>query len=1060
MSFVLYNASAGSGKTYTLVRDYLKIALQDPQHYTSILAVTFTNKAAGEMKERIIATLGILSNPPVPDKHTSMQAELCAALKVSEAVLKERAQNVLTAILHGYSDFAVSTIDSFVMKIIRTFSRELGLPLQFEVDMMPRALLAKTIDMLLSRAGTAGAEDITNVITTFIEQQLEDEAGWDITPLVQKTGMSLFDDDAHARSSTFTVDDIARLWGVVNQFRGDMKKKGERFTALYTAKGLSVTDFSFGATGVAGYFLKIQGAHDAMETNDIMKLKPGVRVEPESGKSVSWYTKGSTEKERIDPIIAELDAVRCDTINYFSTHVQCALGAEALLKHIYGVMLLNYLASEIEQFKRQNQVIPISDFGRLVNAIVKDNPVPFIYLRIGEKYSHIFIDEFQDTSKRQWENFLPLVGECISKTGSGLAVGDGKQAIYRFRGGDVSLIRQNAVCDIHAVSGQDADCKNLGSNFRSSPVIVDFNNTFFNAAFKKLPLAHQEMTDIYSSLTQLASQHEDGYVQIDAWNTDDVTGPAITAHITKLLSQNFAYGDIAVLVRNNKTGAAITEYLFTENIPVVSPEFLLLAREPSVLFVINALRYASDAKNTAAFMQMMHFYLPKVTKDSDMIFTDIVKNASVGNYVSPEAFQETLPEIYKKCTELHYIKNMPVYEAAEMIIRVFALHSLENGAFQGYLASLLNHMLGYIQDSCADSAGFLRWWDENKETLYMPVTEGIDAVSVLTVHKSKGAEYPAVILAESWALGFGKFPPQVWVKANKVLSGKNDESLITLSKDVDKSVYADEYNEELKKNYLDNLNLLYVAFTRAMRALIVLVDEKDSAEFSKTSEITKTSHLIIACCNEIPSTANSTGNMKFAYGKELKVKQKPKEDNLILPSFISEEWRSRVSIRRRAHQLWLLEDSEKAERVNHGIILHDILSRVCTADDVADAIRYAVYEGTIDEDEHETYYNNITAMINANEHIQGWFSSEAETERDIAIQGQIIRPDRVVFQNDGAIVIDYKTGMYEEKKHKDYLKQVQAYMQALKAVGYTSVSGFIWYIEDKPAEPFSVAEGA
>ncbi len=1053
MSFILYNASAGSGKTYTLVRDYLMIALKEPTAYGAILAVTFTNKAAGEMKERIIATLSNLTRQPVTDKTLPLQRELCAHLTISAAELTAKAQTVLTAILHGYSDFAVSTIDSFIMKIIRTFSRELGLPLRFEIDMMPKALLSKTIDMLLSRAGTAGSEDITTVITTFIEQQIEEEAGWDITPVIHRSGMSLFEDDAFQRNIHFSVDDVRKLWAIVNKFRGDMKEYGHAFSGLYEDHGLQTVDFSYGDSGIAGYFNKIQN-DDA-----ILSFKPGKRVDPDEGKEVPWIKKDSSIKGRFEEIFEALDAIRIQTIGYYQAHAPLALGAEALLNHIYGGMLLNYLASEMEQYKKQNQIIPISDFGQLVHEIVKDNPVPFIYMRIGERYSHIFIDEFQDTSNRQWENFLPLISECISKNGTGLAVGDGKQAIYRFRGGDVSLIRRDAAQTIRAGSGQDVHKKNLESNFRSAPAVVDFNNAFFNAACVKTPVAHAELQDIYKALSQQTTNINPGYVQIDAWDTNEIVTAALAYHISTLREKNFNYGDIAILVRNNKTGAAITEFLFSEGIPVVSPEFLLLAREPSVLFVINAMRYAFDPGNGAALMQMLHFYLPKISAHATKLLADIADRSANDRRITPEPLKDILSELYNNISELHHIKNMPVYEAAEMIIRRFRLQTIENGAYQGYLASLLNHMLGFIQDSCADSAGFLRWWDENKESLYMPVTEGIDAVSVLTVHKSKGAEYPAVIVAESWMLGFEK-TPQIWVKADKALNGNDGDSLIALSKGIEESVFSDDYAAELKKSYLDNLNLLYVAFTRAMRVLIVLTDRKDHKEAVEKGVIEKTSHLITACCKDIPSTAPITDHAKFAYGEMKPFHSDSTADTLIRPQFITKEWRSRVSIRRRAHQLWRLEEGEQAERVNHGIILHDILSRVGTIDDVADAVRFAVYEGKLEEADFEPYRLKITDLITGNDDIRRWFSTKSETERDIAFNGAIFRPDRVVFQGDRVVVIDYKTGMYETVKHTGYTKQVQTYMEALKAAGYTEISGHIWYIEDRPAEPFAVTEGA
>ncbi|HRE95735.1 MAG TPA: UvrD-helicase domain-containing protein, partial [Flavobacteriales bacterium] len=593
-NFLVYNASAGSGKTFTLVREYLRLALSgdNPNYFRKILAITFTRKAAAEMKERVLHHLRVLSADPLSPLYDPLLLdEYRKVLSLPNEMIRMRSERTLKAILHNYSELSVSTIDSFVHLIIRTFSRDLQLPMDFDVVMEKETIVDEAVDRLIDDAGKD--ERITAMLNSWLQQNTSEGDRWDVANLMKEfANKVLFREDSVeplAKLSEIPAEElntlILKLKDQVNTFRAAQVKVAEEIIDRITKMGLSVDDFSYKQTSAFAAFLKVKAIGGRLE-----ELKFGTRftevVEKDNWFSTDFKKKNGALVDEVRPFLNDAQKKICAALKdatYFA--------AMHLYREIHQVLLLHEIRSRIETIKEERDLLFIDDFNRLVSALVKYDPAPFIYERVGERYDHIMIDEFQDTSVMQWHNFIPLVENTLAMGKTSLIVGDGKQSIYRFRNGEVeqfaclphlygseneSLMRQK-----QWLFNDQFEFHTLDTNYRSGKVIVDFNNSFFSAFRQQFPHA---LASVYDHLEQKVPNNRDyGFVSIRFSSKEMKRKQLIEEHAAWLLQsietmrvQGYAYSDICVLVRSNAEGDHMAAALARAGVPVVSPDSLLI----------------------------------------------------------------------------------------------------------------------------------------------------------------------------------------------------------------------------------------------------------------------------------------------------------------------------------------------------------------------------------------------------------------------------------------------------------------------------------------------------
>lgn len=616
MNFTVYKSSAGSGKTFTLVKEYLKLALTDaqypPQKYRHILAITFTNKAAAEMKERIIKALKEISD--VSNNDSVLLNILREETGLDIDKLKFRAQTILHTILHNYSDFAIGTIDSFVHRIVRTFAYDLQLPVNFEIEMDDNKLLLEVIDLLISKAGND--EHLTRALVEFTEAKADDEKSWHIERDLFDFSKNLLTEEGviHLEKlKKISTEDFLNIRNKLNEtikkFESSVKKIAEEASQAISQQGLEHNSFYQGRSGISKFFSTIaDGNFD--------KLEPNSHVSKTINEN-KWYTDkiSSSDKAKIETIKGKLT----EAFHSIQAIVQKQQSLYYLLKlinkNIYSLAVLNEIEKLMQEIKKQNNILHISEFNKIIANIVLNQPVPFIYERIGEKYNHYLVDEFQDTSVLQWQNLLPLIENSLAEGNLSMLVGDGKQAIYRWRGGEVEQFSQlpnvflkeknEFVLEREQTLKRNYNEQLLNKNYRSRKEIIDFNNSLFSVLAGKLGATHNSIYHDHEQ--QSDSANTGGYISIDfvkgeTEEAEQQTLEQVYNNIIRLQNDNFKLSDIAILCRTNKKGSAIAEYLTAKGIAVLSAESLLLKNSKRVRFIESIFHYINQSQDEIAMV--------------------------------------------------------------------------------------------------------------------------------------------------------------------------------------------------------------------------------------------------------------------------------------------------------------------------------------------------------------------------------------------------------------------------------------------------------------------------
>lgn len=1024
MPFTVYRSSAGSGKTFTLVKEYLKILLQNPEDFRHILAITFTNKAANEMKERVLSALRELSAGNSNGDRKISAVLLQTLMKESgmdQPEIAGRARQALELILHHYSDFAIGTIDSFSHKLIRTFAHDFKLPVNFNVEIETDELLSSAVDLLLERVGED--QDLTTLLVGFIESRLDEDKGWSIDDILRKFAKNLLDEEGIARIERLRDVSLHQFRQIsteltrnIRSFERQIRELASTAHTLIQQQNIPVSAFFQGDKGLSKFFQNLSaGRLDKMDPNSYV-LKTIYEDKWFSGKIQPC------DRDAITALKPELIG-HFEKIQGFSKEYSPEYKLRKLLaKTIYPLAVLNEIEKVLDEFKRQNNLIHISEFNSRIASIVMNEPVPFIYERLGEKYHHLLIDEFQDTSVLQWMNFIPLIENSLASGYFNLVVGDGKQAIYRWRSGDIEQFNAlpsilgsdlNPVLKLreHALSSHYQSI-NLDRNFRSRAEIVDFNNRFFNSIAPKILTRGKEK--VFEDVEQKYDpQNTGGYISLEFLTPEGLqsvdegqTFHRILEIICQAAERNFAWKDMAILCRSNKNAAQIAGFLLANGIDVVSAESLLIHNSLKVRFVIAILRMLFESPND-------------IVKEEIRLFLSEYKPDAIGLISS-------LPD---------ELAVLPIFDLCETIIRKFDL----NRTADTYLQFFLDVVLNFSAKTSHSVSDFLTFWDKNRQKFSIIIPEELDAVRVLTIHKAKGLQYPLVILPYAQE-SRKNTKSYLWVDLDASVMPGLDTALLKTDKEMESTVYKVDYQEEQQKSMLDLINLLYVAMTRPEEQLYILTS-RPPADSESLDSLSKffASFLVSEGVFEEDQDRYEFGNPMDHRVSELK----QKTEAIILNELISSDWQKRITIRTKAPLFW--DPDNPMKKSDWGNRVHTVLSWIRIAADLPLAIHRAILTGLIESKEASQLSDKLLSVVHHPE-LTAIFDEQAKikTEPEILLpQGAFYRPDRVVISKNSVFVVDYKTGMH----HPEYALQINRYAGYLTEMGYEIVRCLVVYLE-------------
>jgi ATP-dependent exoDNAse (exonuclease V) beta subunit len=1114
-NFTIYKSSAGSGKTFTLVKEYLALALNDesnpPKAYRHILAVTFTNKAASEMKERIIKALKELSQEDYT-KLSGGTKTLLAELKkhkklnfrqqVDDTIIRKRANNVLTEVLHNYSDFAIGTIDSFVHKIVRTFAFDLKIPMSFELEMDDDKLLTQAIDLLIAQIGTD--ETLTKALVEFTESKTDDEKSWHIENDLKYFAKNLLTEDGAVHIEKLRQLSVIDFFKIKDTIQEEIKKFeafingcGKEALKIISDSGIEHEKFAGGANGIGKYFTYLAESR-------FDKLTPSATIQ-KNIESDSWYAGKATvsDKAAIDAIKDQLTKLYNEGLVYIQNNLQEVTLFRLINTTIYSLAVLNEIEKLLNEYKAQNNILHISEFNKLIAKIVLNEPIPFIYERLGERYNNYLIDEFQDTSVLQFQNLLPLIDNSLASGHFTMLVGDGKQAIYRWRGGEVEQFAMLPEVFAHnnnplVLEREQALKRNhnpqvLDKNYRSKREIIEFNNAIFRTLSNKL---NGKFKSIYETLEQgFNPENSGGFVQVEFLDAEKEDGstPLTTGLreqnlertyliIQDLLIQNFQLRDVAILVRKNTDGSEIANYLSNKGIEVISSDSLLLSNSAEVNFIYSLLRYLNNTSDQIIQAELLEYL---VASNRFCVSPDRVSNPVRGEFTPPDKVeilnpngqdltpnrvqnpvrgsgaegsvdinqllvenkQDFISVIKLVCRDFNSnaLSKMALYELCEELVRLFKLNTIPNAYIQFYLDEVLNYSIK--QNNNLND--FIDYWEDKKEKASLIVPLGMNAVTIMTIHRAKGLEFPAVILPFSNGK-VEKGKKHLWVDLENNKIPQLQSALVSASESLRETPYGDLYDDEKNKSLLDSLNVLYVALTRPEERLYILTGKpsKSPGNLSTVSDMFAHYYQQNGDWQE--------GKTVYTFGEQTIHKQHLKgaeTQNFKLLTFNSNQWRNHIKMRAAAPSIWNLEITESKK--DYGVMVHTALAKIKSVDDIESAVNSMFLEGLVTAGEKENLLTVIKKIIQLPK-LQAHFALGLKVKNEseiISLTGEKFRLDRVVFHpaltgkagQSTAVIIDYKTG--EEKT--DHKKQILQYADLLNQMGYTVTEKLLVYIEEQ-----------
>ncbi|MGV8946751.1 MAG: UvrD-helicase domain-containing protein [Lutibacter sp.] len=1044
-SFQVYNASAGSGKTFTLVKEYLKILLTSENTYKfqQILAVTFTNKAAGEMKARVIENLNIFSKE---QKNDMLQA-ICTETNLAETIIFKRSQMVLNAILQNYSAFGIMTIDSFTHKLIRTFAYDLRLPLNFEVEMDAESLLNEAVDVVISKIGSD--KKLTDLLVNYSLQKLEDDKAWDISLELKSFAKIILNETDVANLkllNKITIEEFsllkAKLQKENKQLEVEFLNLGEKALKMIDESGVEHGEFSY--SDLPNHFKKLTKLR-YLKADDL-KFDGRLNTTIEESKNLFSAKCSSSSKQIIETIAPVLKEFYYESKKLYEEKYPRYILNNLIMEGLIPLAVLNYINNALQELKAENNILLNAEFNQLISNTIKNEPAPFIYERLGEKFRYYFIDEMQDTSELQWRNLIPLIDHAISsenelgERGKLLLVGDAKQSIYRWRGGKseqfMALSSNEKGKNTNPFFVEKA-LNNLETNFRSYSEIIDFNNSFFKHSAQFLTnKSHENL--FFEGNNQIFNKKTGGFVQLSFVEKEEededktLVYPKKVAEIIQNLDPSYKKNDVCVLVRTKKQGITVAKYLSENGVEIISSETLLLKNNEKVNFIINLLYVVENPTYKEYKIKLLYFLYDYFNLEEE-------KHHFLSKFISLTTFEffEGLKKygIYFNVEEFH---QSPFYESIEYIIRGFKLATTADSNIQFFLDVVFE----FQQKKKTSIGNFLEYWELKKDKLSIVAPETENAVRIMTIHKAKGLEFPVVIFPYDMEI-YRQINPKVWY-----LNDPQDNFNSFFLNYSDKLNYIGEQGKQLfeqrrEELELDNYNLLYVTLTRAIEQLYIITEDKTGGKNGES--IKNTSDLFIQFLKKNDLWDPEKKEYHFGNPKRLEVSKTAESDSTIQQYFISNSWKNhQISIVANSSLLW---DTEQGNAIVYGNLLHEMLSRIKTKNDIFEVVNRYLFKGEITLEEQKELTIILLQVIN-HEQLAGYFeqNNTVFTEREIlTLDKQILIPDRLIFNDKNVSIIDYKTGKFNEK-HRN---QINTYALALENLNYKVEKKLLVYITDE-----------
>ena len=1113
-TFKIYSSSAGSGKTYHLTKEYLKLALQsnNPAYYRSVLAITFTNDAANEMKERILSALRQFNDDDLdPKAKASSEALLRDITEEIQAeydqpgtdteVIRQRARQTFEQILYNYSEFSVSTIDAFVNKVVTAFTRELNIPYNFEVDLDTTTLLNTAVSLLLDKVNNSPDNSLlAQTLENYALEKAEEGRSWNNLP-VELAGFAanLLNEQVYEAVSELQqlkLEDFKKirkdLYHQKNEIEKSVLDAAQAAINLLQANQIDPAYLHQKERGIYGFFQKYLKAFAFNPPN-----------------TYAWQTinddKWCGAKVPQD-VIARLESIKNTIVNLFQTieNIRQEKAAQYILineitKHLYQVSVLNELEKCIQDIKRDTNLVHISEFNKRITDIVLKEPVPFIYERLGEKYNHILIDEFQDTSALQWNNLLPLIENSLASGYFNMAVGDAKQAIYRWRGGDMDqilhLYKKNTPAlyqnrkheDLLAARYDTLDLSltpaDLNTNFRSTAEIIQFNNAFFQFVSETNP-EYPMLQSIYDEnfkqelpagaartgghIQLLFTKAEDtnyrynldtcqrteqlftGYEKPEILSYQESTLQLILQLIQSALQEGYEWKDIAVLCRTNYNSRLVAGFLKEQKFDIISQDSLSLQLAEVVNLIISLFRVFNRPDDTLARSEAMYLVCKVVlNRQPDNELTQQI--ATLANCANNQLFFDQLRAFGYDLQEKE-TGNLSIYELTEKIIRVFGLLGKNNES--EYIFRFLDVVLEYSLNQSNNLNNFLEYWATHKEKLSINSPKNRNAITITSLHKAKGLAYPVVIIPfADWSvepqrgsLLWGKLP------ADLPFAAAIPTAVVNMSKRLEETSLQEQYRREMEKTFIENLNMLYVGFTRPQDRLYIIAQVKD---FKSATNQKNISFLLHCYLQHLDQWHDDQYCYQLAKGTPTVKSATPLADNLFtVEEFASYNWTQRLKLKQHANNVFDFATQQEHQRINRK--LHYALSRITTADQLTFALKQLVNEGIISSKETIELRSMLNRIIQ-HPQLSRYFSKDIliEKEKEILnVRATRYKPDRIVFDGTKVVLLDFKAPPFTQE-HADNLN---FYASLFRELLFTEIECVLYYFDVEQVEKWVYVE--
>jgi ATP-dependent helicase/nuclease subunit A len=1097
-NFKIFSSSAGSGKTYTLTKEYLKLALSQEEsgYFKRILAITFTNDAANEMKERILLALKAFSDEGFLSeikRHAYSQLlasvvteinEKLGAEAVNETMLRKRAGRMFSRILHEYSDFSVGTIDSFTNRVVSAFTEELDLPYNYEIDLNARESLQQAVDRLLEKVGPQSQEThLSATLEEFILEKAEEGGSFRYLPEeLSDFGTNLLNEKALDAVKSLSSLELKDFGQVRKQVQDLLKEQREAIlnvahecTDLLGVCGLTPQDFAEATKGIGGYFEGLLKKEDSKLYDEA-----GLTVR-KTLEASDWANKKTKLREEVN----QLQSLFRKAFEQVEKLKQACLLLEAIYKHLHKVSVLNEIERELRVLKNERNTVHLSDFNKSIVQIVLNEPVPFIYERLGEKYNHILIDEFQDTSSLQWNNLMPLVENSLGYGHLNLLVGDAKQAIYGWRGGDmeqiVHLAKNRLTRLVERHKTQDAALleqryltlqqyiapQYLKINYRSQAEIIQFNNDLFRFASRYYQEERPLLADVYDDYFEQelpANPRTGGHLEVTFIDKSVPEGEERTeaqVYLERSLEQvlrivrqaqeaGYQYKDMAVLVRRNTMGKQVAAFLSAQGIQIISSDSLLLQLSEAVRFLIafmESLHKPTNGLVKYECLQVFHLYLLKRLPDEgeEAEIEQIVQEKGLWSF-----FQYFSRRGYPY--SFHRLSQLGLYELSEQLTQWFGLRKLPRQA--DFLYRFLDVVLEFGLQQSNHLADFLEFWESRKDKLSINTPKNWDAITVTSIHKSKGLEYPVVILAfADWDLANPPAKSIFWADltaAKQELAGLQDLPLqataLSHNRDISRTPLKAQYEEEIMKLFVENLNILYVALTRPTDRMYILTE---CLNFQTTKRQTVS---VLLYQYLLEKQHWNQGLLNYVLSEGLP-RGEDRQEVLSLSPFVLEEresadWRKKLWQLRTFHES--VFDAEHFDRKQEYCNkMAYVLTQIQQAGETGRWLRLLASEGKTDAKEVRNLEKDLQQLLSQPE-IAPYFDSEAElvTEKLILHQSTATSksPDRIVLQGKKVSLLLFRSKKLKEEDGKLFRK----YDGLLRKMGYAQIEK-IWIDLEKKA---------